>query len=103
MVGRYFDGVLPAPVDDGPAERRRRGAAGADRRDAPRRRSTGWRIHEAIGAVADFVGAVNGYVTEQEPWKVAKDDSDEGRARLGDDPVHRRRGPARDRGAATTR
>ena len=39
-------------------------------------------IHEAVGAVADFVGAVNVYVTEQEPWKVAKDDSDEGRARL---------------------
>ncbi len=25
---------------------------------------------------------VNGYITEQEPWKVAKDDSPEGKARL---------------------
>src|SRR6185295_11826452 len=39
-------------------------------------------IHEAITAVSDFVSAVNGYLTEQEPWKVAKDDSAEGRARL---------------------
>jgi methionyl-tRNA synthetase len=39
-------------------------------------------IHESIGAVADFVSTVNGYVTEQEPWKVAKDESPEARARL---------------------
>lgn len=25
---------------------------------------------------------VNGYITEQEPWKVAKDESEEGKARL---------------------
>ncbi len=30
----------------------------------------------------DFVKQVNGYITEQEPWKVAKDDSPEGKARL---------------------
>ncbi len=35
-----------------------------------------------ILAVFDFVKQVNGYITEQEPWKVAKDTSDEGRARL---------------------
>jgi methionyl-tRNA synthetase len=39
-------------------------------------------LHEAIGAVEGFVGEVNGYLTEQAPWTVAKDDSAEGRARL---------------------
>jgi methionyl-tRNA synthetase len=35
-----------------------------------------------ILAIFDFVKQVNGYITEQEPWKVAKDDSPEGQARL---------------------
>ena len=82
MVGKYFDGVLPEPTG------RRPGREGACRRarrrrsTPPTRRSTGSRSTRRSAAVADFVGAVNGYVTEQEPWKVAKDDSDEGRARL---------------------
>jgi methionyl-tRNA synthetase len=40
-------------------------------------------IHEAVSATADFVSTVNGYVTEQEPWKVAKDTSPAARVRLG--------------------
>ena len=81
MVGKYYDGTLPEATDHGPAEqaladRLARAAAAAD---AAIDRVA---IHEAIGATADFVGAVNGYVTEQEPWKVAKDDSPAGRARL---------------------
>ena len=39
-------------------------------------------INEAISAVADFVGDVNAYVSEQEPWQVAKDESAQGRQRL---------------------
>ncbi len=81
MVRRYFDGVLPEPRDHGPAEQ-----ALADRlaetvavAEAAIDRTA---VHEAVAATADFVGLVNGYVTEQEPWKVAKDDSDAARARL---------------------
>jgi methionyl-tRNA synthetase len=81
MVGKYFDGVLPEATASGPAEQALADALtkAASTSDAAIQRVA---IHEAVGAVADFVGAVNVYVTEQEPWKVAKDDSDEGRARL---------------------
>jgi methionyl-tRNA synthetase len=81
MVGKYFDGVLPEATASGPAEQDLADALAkaASTADAAIQRLA---IHEAVGAVADFVGAVNVYVTEQEPWKVAKDDSDEGRARL---------------------
>ena len=33
------------------------------------------RFHDGLAAVRAFVEAVNGYVTEQEPWKVAKDET----------------------------
>ncbi len=81
MVGKYFDGVLPEPAALTVPERALvdRLAQVAARADEAIDRVA---IHEAITAVADFVGTINGYVTEQEPWKIAKDDSDEGRARL---------------------
>ncbi len=81
MVGRYFDGVLPGATDHGPAEDRLAEALAQTVRAAEAAIDK-VAIHEAIGAVADFTAAVNGYVTEQEPWKVAKDDSLAGRARL---------------------
>ena len=54
-----------------------------------------------IGAVKAFVDAVNLYVTEQEPWVLAKDDG-ERRAAL-DRALHDLRVAARDRGAAPRR
>jgi methionyl-tRNA synthetase len=82
MVGKYFDGVLPTPTADGDAERV---LAGALRRTVATAEAAIDRvaISEAVSAVADFVGEVNGYVTEQEPWQIAKDTSGAGRARLG--------------------
>ena len=82
MVAKYFDGVLPAPSADEDAERVLVEALGrtvAAAESAIDRVA----ISEAVTAVADFVGEVNGYVSEQEPWRVAKDTSDAGRARLG--------------------
>ncbi len=81
MVGKYFDGVLPEPGDAGAAEQALAEALSttATVADSAIERVA---IHEAVAAVADFVGAVNGYVTQQEPWKVAKDETPEGRARL---------------------
>jgi methionyl-tRNA synthetase len=81
MVGRYFDGTLPQAGASGPAESALANALAAtvETAEAAIDRLA---IHEAIAAVADFVGAVNVYLTEQEPWKVAKDESDESRARL---------------------
>ncbi len=81
MVGKYFDGQLPAPAADGPAEKALAEtlAATVERADAAIDRLA---IHEAVTAVSDLISDINGYVTEQEPWQVAKDTSEEGRARL---------------------
>ncbi len=73
MVGKYFDGELPAPGEQGPAEEALAevlGTAVADADAAIDRVA----IHEAMHATWRVVDAVNGYLTEQQPWKVAKDE-----------------------------
>ncbi|WP_020579762.1 methionine--tRNA ligase [Actinopolymorpha alba] len=81
MVGRYFGGTLPAPAAAGPAE-----TALAERLAETVRIADeamgGLRFHEALAAIDSFTDAVNGYLTEQEPWKVAKDDSPAARDRV---------------------
>ena len=80
MVGSYFDGELPAAGELGPAEKRIvetvvEAVAAADAAIdavAPQ---------DALAAVWRIVDELNGYLTEQEPWKVAKDESQ--RVRLG--------------------
>ncbi|QIQ03729.1 methionine--tRNA ligase [Streptomyces liangshanensis] len=82
MVGRYFGGALPEATAAGDAERAvRDGLAGAVAA-ADRRIGDELDFAGGIAAVFDFVRQVNGYLTEQEPWKVAKDTSEAGRARL---------------------
>ncbi|WP_129668383.1 methionine--tRNA ligase [Phytoactinopolyspora endophytica] len=74
MVGKYFDSVLPqtgafTEAEEALATVARRAAADADAavdRVAP---------HEALAAVWTLVEAVNGYITEQQPWAVAKDEA----------------------------
>ena len=100
MVGKYFDGVLPAPTDAGPAEPALADGARAGGRDRRRGDRATLRLPRALAAIYDFVDAVNGYVTEQEPWEVAKDDVPERRRDLDRDPLHRGRGAARGRRAA---
>ncbi len=70
MVGRYRDGSLPAPVDE-PALSAAAVAAVSTAESAIDRLD----LQGAILAAMDYVRLVNSYVTEQEPWKVAKDDS----------------------------
>jgi len=75
MVARYRDGSLPAPGDYANADLALQEllAACAERADAAMVQldfSTG------ILAVKDFVDAVNVYVTEQEPWVLAKEEAD---------------------------
>ncbi len=80
MVGRYYDGVVPAPaeysVDDLAIQRTVADAATAA--DAAIER---FAIHDALAAIWTIVEELNGYITLQEPWVLAK--SDETRARLG--------------------
>ncbi|MGW7223628.1 methionine--tRNA ligase [Streptomyces sp. NPDC054826] len=82
MVGKYFGGKLPEATASGEAEKAiHDGLAEAVAR-ADRSIGDELDFQSGILAVFDFVKQVNGYITEQEPWKVAKDDSPEGRARL---------------------
>jgi len=79
MVGKYCDGVLPAAHDFGAAEHAviealGRTAAVADDAMGQLDFTTG------LAALKDFVDVVNGYVTEQAPWALAKDEAN--RARL---------------------
>lgn len=72
MTVKYFDGDLPAAPAAGPAEQvivdgLAHAAAEADRRIGDELDFAG-----GIAAVFDFIKKVNLYLTEQEPWKVAK-------------------------------
>ena len=82
MVGKYFGGELPAPAADGDAEQAVKEGLAKAAAEADRRIGDELDFQGGILAVFDFVKQVNGYLTEQEPWKVAKDESPEGRARL---------------------
>ncbi len=74
MVDRYFDGELPGPAAPGPAEEAL-AARLADTVATAEEAVDRLALHEAVAATEAFVGAVNVYVTEQEPWKVAKDEA----------------------------
>jgi methionyl-tRNA synthetase len=79
MVGRYFDGRIPEANELTEADERvlsvaRAAASTAD--DAIERLA----IHESLAAVWTLVDELNGYITSQEPWALAKKDED--RARL---------------------
>lgn len=80
MIGRYYDGALPAPAEytDADLAIQRVVAQAAADADAAIER---FAIHEAIAAIWTIVDELNGYITEQEPWVLAKDDAT--RARLG--------------------
>jgi methionyl-tRNA synthetase len=82
MVGRYFEGVLPEATASGPAEQVLIDALAAAAATADERIGEALDFQGGLNAIFDFVKLVNGYLTEQEPWKVAKDDSAEGRARV---------------------
>jgi methionyl-tRNA synthetase len=74
MVGRYVDGVLPEATAPTAAEEeiQRIVAEAASTADAAIDRLA---LHEAIGAVWTIVDALNGYITEQAPWVLAKDEA----------------------------
>lgn len=79
MLARYRAGVVPTGDAGGPAEDAVRSvvAAAAEGADAAMRR---FAIADAIAAVWTIVENLNGYLTEQEPWVLAK--SPENSARL---------------------
>ncbi|WP_262703257.1 MULTISPECIES: methionine--tRNA ligase [Streptomyces] len=82
MVGKYFGGTLPEAMADGEAEKAIHDGLVAAVAEADRRIGDELDFQGGILAVFDFIKQVNGYLTEQEPWKVAKDGSEGARARL---------------------
>ncbi|WP_449280392.1 methionine--tRNA ligase [Leucobacter sp.] len=74
MNQKYFDGRVPEPsaIADTESEAQIRDLAAtvAARADE---RIEAFAIHEAIASVWELVDALNGYITEQEPWALAKD------------------------------
>lgn len=80
MIGRYFDHAIPQVEPDGLSE--------AEKKiqdtvlDATRQASAAmdkFMIHEAIQAIWKIVDDLNGYLTVQEPWTLAKDDANTAR------------------------
>ncbi|WP_327696123.1 methionine--tRNA ligase [Streptomyces sp. NBC_00459] len=82
MVGKYFGGALPEATAAGEAEKAVQDGMAKAAAEADRRIGDEVDFQGGILAIFDFVKQVNGYITEQEPWKVAKDESPEGRSRL---------------------
>ncbi|MCP3819373.1 methionine--tRNA ligase [Streptomyces sp. A3M-1-3] len=82
MVGKYFGGALPEATASGEAEKAVQEGLAKAVAEADRKIGDELDFQGGILAVFEFVKQVNGYITEQEPWKVAKDESPEGQARL---------------------
>ncbi|ARJ04810.1 methionine--tRNA ligase [Cnuibacter physcomitrellae] len=71
MVNRYFDGRIPEAGELIASDQRIRDTEQqvTARADAAIERLA---VHEAIGAIWQLVDELNGYITEQEPWALAK-------------------------------
>jgi methionyl-tRNA synthetase len=80
MINRYYDGLVPAPAayTEGDLKVQAVVRAAADTADASIQKLA---IHEAVAAIWTIVDELNGYITLQEPWVLAK--KDETRERLG--------------------
>ncbi|NEM90775.1 methionine--tRNA ligase [Galbitalea soli] len=80
MVTRYYAGELPAPAEYSEPDLaiQRVVADAVAKADAAMQL---FAIHEAVAAIWTIVDELNGYITIQEPWVLAK--NDETRARLG--------------------
>ena len=74
MVEKYCSGAVPAPSVYTEADLRIQQQL-VEAVDAADNAYLALDFSTGIGAVNGFVEAVNRYVTEQEPWKVAKDDA----------------------------
>ena len=80
MIHRYFEGVLPAASELTDADSQVIAVAEAAVKNADAAIDE-IAIQDALSAVWTLVDELNNYITVQEPWVLAKDDSN--RARLG--------------------
>ncbi|WP_166878516.1 MULTISPECIES: methionine--tRNA ligase [unclassified Salinibacterium] len=80
MVNRYYDGEIPTAGELSQADLAIKTVERAAT-DAADQAIADLAIHDALAEIWQLVDALNGYITEQEPWVLAK--SDETRERLG--------------------
>jgi methionyl-tRNA synthetase len=80
MVHRYFDGVIPAAESITDADKKIQLTAANSIRQADAAMDD-VAIQDALLAIWELVDGLNVYLTEQEPWILAKDEAN--RARLG--------------------
>ena len=78
MIDRYFEGIVP-PAGDDTAQDLAIHKTVADAATAADTAIERFRIDEAITAIWTIVDALNLYITENEPWALAKDDAQRGR------------------------
>ena len=78
MDAKYFEGRVPTPGAYDAADLAIQALilSAATRADEHIEKLA---IHEALAAIWEVVDALNGYITEQEPWVLAKDESTRGR------------------------
>ncbi|GAB3156397.1 methionine--tRNA ligase [Microbacterium neimengense] len=78
MIERYFEAIVPPPATytDADLAIQQIVADAAASADAAMER---FRIDEAIASIWTIVDALNGYITENEPWALAKDPEQAGR------------------------
>jgi methionyl-tRNA synthetase len=82
MVGKYFDSVVPPAASATPADEAIQDLA-AETIASFNVLWTDYQFNRALEAAWALVGAVNKYIVENEPWKLAETPGDESRARLG--------------------
>ena len=80
MIEKYFDGVVPTPAEYTERDRAVQKTV-ADAAAAADAAIENFRIDEAIAAIWTIVDDLNGYITDNEPWALARDEAQ--RARLG--------------------
>jgi len=78
MIARYFDSAVPAEAEVTPADAAIHDVVAAAVRQADDAISR-VAVNEAVSSVWTIVDALNGYITEQEPWALAKDPANVGR------------------------
>jgi methionyl-tRNA synthetase len=78
MIEKYFDGVVPPAADytEQDLAIQKIVADAASNADAAIEQ---FRIDEAISSIWTIVDALNGYITENEPWALARDEAQRGR------------------------
>ncbi|MFJ6678982.1 methionine--tRNA ligase [Microbacterium sp. NPDC091382] len=74
MIGRYFDGVVPTAGEPTEIDLRVQRTV-ADAATAADAAMTAFRPDEAIASIWRIVDELNGYITENEPWALAKDEA----------------------------